>query len=116
LRKYTGPNQVCPGRALRNAGSCDQSRCVPISDIFSRDSEICSRPRGSICATSVTASAWRRSFRNSMRRCSRPSMPSCGSAAYFSCCSIWNRNSSTRAAAATAFSRCRTASARWFSS
>jgi hypothetical protein len=50
-----------------------------------------------------------------MRRCSMPSVPSCGRAANASCCSICRMNCSMRAAAAIAFSRCRLASAILFS-
>ena len=39
LRKYTGPNQVCPGFALRNAGSCERSLPEPIASMPRRDDD-----------------------------------------------------------------------------
>ena len=55
LRKYTGPNQVWPGRAFLKAGSCERSSFAPAVSIFRRETASCSRPLGSICAMSVTA-------------------------------------------------------------
>ena len=72
LRKYTGPNQVLPGLRVLERGLLRAVPLAPATSIARRDTASCSRPSASICAISVTAGTWRSSFRNSMRRCSRP--------------------------------------------
>jgi len=65
--------------------------------------------------TSVTSCARWLSLISSMRRCSRLSSESWGSAASAIWRSIWRTNCSMRVAAASAFSCCRLASATLFS-